>query len=121
MQSFKENLETVKQRWAEAYADGILCAHDYLLLAADSMEVIEEILRNIAGDDAAFDVLVKDCEWLVQTYIVPIDLTVYKVPPFIERFFIDPQLVSTVRPLLVSLRPAPHKEGPTEGVDTETE
>lgn len=111
-EGFRPAIEEIVSDWKGAIADGELCVHDYLKLAADSAHTIEEICDGIGGDDEKFNQLVSDCEWAVQTYIVPIDLGKYKVPKFLEQLFLDPQAVALVRPVLEKMRPKSHKTGP---------
>lgn len=108
--SFRQDLENLRSTFVLAYGDGDLNVHDYLQLSAAVCKGLEEILKAIGGDDQVFDEFVSDCESIVQDYIVPIDLTKFKVPMMIEKFIIDPQLVSFVRPGLEMLRPKPSQD-----------
>ena len=108
--SFRPALEKIKDDFQEALKDGKFCVHEYLQLAADSCEVLEKIPVGIGGDDVQFNQLVSDCEGIVQEYVIPLDLTKFKIPPFIERFVIDPQLPMMIRPALEAMRPKPHAE-----------
>lgn len=96
-------IELINDR-KEAMADGVMLPSEVCVLLADANKIIESSLRGVAGDDDAFNSLVEDVEWAVQTYIVPIDLTQYRVPAMFERFVVDPQLVPSVRPALMALR-----------------
>jgi hypothetical protein len=103
--SFIEALDQFKEDWAHAWEDGKLQASDYVKIVANACATLESILRSIGTQDARFEELVADCERLVQTYVVPINLNQkFKVPVMMERFFIDPQLVTTVRPMLEAMR-----------------
>lgn len=108
--SFRPALEKIKDDFQKALEDGKLCVHEYLQLAADACKVLEGILTGIGGDDDQFAILVAECEGIVVDYIVPIDLTKYKVPRLLERMVIDPQLPDLVRPALEAMRPKPHSE-----------
>lgn len=110
--SFRTSLEGIRERFQISYADGHLCVHDYLKLSADACLTLEAILRGIGGDDEQFNQLVSDCEGMIVQYVVPLDLAKYKIPMVLEKFVIDPQLPLMVRPLLNSMRPAEHQEGP---------
>ena len=103
-QSFRQNLDQLRENWKNATSDGSLQASDYVQLAADVCGTVESLLRGIGPDDAAFNQLAIDCEEYVQEYIVPLDLGKYKVPAVLERFVIDPQLPLMVRPLLEAIR-----------------
>ncbi len=100
----------IRQSWDQmvtdykaAMADGSLSLKDYLELIADGAGLLESTLRGIVSEDE-FNQLVTEVENFVQQVIVPIDLTKYRVPAMVERLFIDPQLLLSVRPTLEALR-----------------
>lgn len=101
--SFKPALEDFLDEWKDATADGKVTLHEQLRLAADGCQVLESLIAGIT-EDAEFEQLVLDAEKLVAEKVVPLDLGKFKVPPMVERFIIDPQLVPMVRPTLVAIR-----------------
>lgn len=99
---FRPALEQIVTSVNEAIADKKLCAHEYIRLVADGCQVLESILEGIGTDDEEFEQLVDDCEWAVNTHIVPYDIPFLK--DFAENYIIDPNLPTIVRPALTAIR-----------------
>ena len=102
--SIRESLDELRSEFEVARSDGRFSLSDYLRLTAQGCQLVEGLIHGFLDDDQQFNALVAECEKFVQDVIVPIDLTKYKVPPFVERFIIDPQLVQGVRPILEAIR-----------------
>lgn len=104
-ETLRQALLELHDDYVAAAADGKFGVAESLHLVADGCEVLERAIKGVIGDDQAFNALVVDVEGFVQEYIVPIDLNKkFKVPAMMERFFIDPQLVPSVRPTMEAMR-----------------
>ena len=101
---FRFELENLKHRFTESVVDGQIDVKEILPLAADCCDVLGALFRGISDSDEKLNELAADLEALVNQYLVPIDLTKYKVPAIVEQLLFDPQLPLAVRPLLISLR-----------------
>lgn len=116
---FRPALEGMISEYKEAAKDGELCPHEYLQLVARGCQVLESLVGNIGENDAEFEKLVDDCEWAVQTYVVPYDIPVIK--DFVEDYVIDPNLNTLVRPALVAMRVKINKHSHKEEEGDEVE
>lgn len=102
--SFRAAIEKFKTEFDASIKDGKVSTADILLIVANGAGVLEGVLRGIGGNQAEFQQLVADCENLVVDYLVPLDLSQYKIPKFVEQVLIDPQLPLSVRPILMGMR-----------------
>jgi hypothetical protein len=98
--SFRQDLEKIWNNATEAYKDKHITVVEFLLITADVTDGVGDLCRSVAGSDEDFEGLVKDSEWLAQTYIVPIKILPNK---FLEAL-LDAQIVPLVRPTLTAIR-----------------
>lgn len=101
--SFRQELLETVDAIKEARKDSKLTVSEVIKITGEVAQVVERICVSIGPDDTEFNQLVLDVEWLVETYVVPYDIPF--IGPFVERSFVDPQLVNAVRPALEAMRP----------------
>ena len=98
---FRNQLETALKNLRDKYEDDKrLSVAEVLHVIADFSDVLASILRSIESDDAQFNQLVADTEWVYDTYIRPIDFPINNI---LENWM-ENQGKLLVRPLLESLR-----------------
>ena len=102
--SFRVELREAWDHIKEARQDKKVTLAEALKILAESCQAMERLCTQYGGNDAEFEQLVLDAEWAAQEFLVKPDLRFMN--DFVERTFIDPQLVPLVRPFLTSIRPA---------------
>lgn len=98
---FRNQLETALKNLRDKYEDDKrLSAAEVLHIVADFSDVLSATLRSIGSDEAQFNQLVADTEWVYDTYLRPIDFPVNNI---LENWM-ENQGKLLIRPLLESLR-----------------
>lgn len=100
--SLRSELAQAIKEFQAAWADKRLGVAEFYLLIAALCRVVEPTMEGLGGDDAAFNQIVSDVEWAVETYVIPWDI------PFLGAWaerFADTQAKSAVRPMLELMRP----------------
>ncbi len=98
---FRNQLETALKNLRDRYEDDKrLSAAEVLHIIADFADVLSSTLRSIGSDEAQFNQLVADTEWVFDTYLRPIDFPVNNI----LEGWLENQAKNLVRPLLESLR-----------------
>lgn len=100
--SFREQLTAAWQTIQLARGDGHWSVAEAIGAVGEVMHAGSQLCAQTVGDDAAFEQLVLDFQWLVDSFVVPM-----KVVPntFLENI-LDKQLSASVRPTLEGVRKA---------------
>lgn len=102
VRSFRAELNEAFAAIVSARADARITAAEWLKIVGEFLGAAESAVTGVAADDAGFEQLVRDAETVVQETIIPLDIP--GVPPFIENFVVDPQILAMVRPALMYVR-----------------
>lgn len=101
----KEAIQAFVDEYNAAKVNGKLELAELLLLSAYGANIYYLMVKAIADvDEGAFQLFVSDVEEFIQDVVVPLELTKYGVPAFVENFLVDPQLRPAVRPIMESIR-----------------
>lgn len=91
--SVKADLQEIIQTWKDALQDSKLTPAEFFHAFSVSLNGLQGLIRDVAGDDAAYATLRSDTSDLIDQYILPIDLP--GVGPFLENNFVDPGIRRT--------------------------